>query len=114
MAEYEQAIKEIVVAVDKTIDSIQNQALRRGYQAANVLTNTVKEVLRGQRSGRRYAKKGGGSYTASAPGEPPAVRTGALRVSFQRRCRGEPYGSDFIVYAITESSLQANGYLLGE
>ncbi len=114
MAEYEQAMKEITVMVDKTVENIKGQVQKRGYEAANELTNAVKEVLSGQRSGRRYAIRGGGSYTASAPGEPPAVRTGVLRASFQRRCCVKESEKVLLIYAITESSLKANGYLLGE
>ena len=72
----------------------------RGYRAANELRNASQLVLRGQRSGRRYAIPNSGAkrrhrdkvtgrlvrgrrYTASAPGEPPAVRTGAFRAGWQ-------------------------------
>lgn len=56
----------------------------RGYRAANELRNASQLVLRGQRSGRRYRVPGTRKhYTASAPGEPPAVRTGAFRASWQ-------------------------------
>lgn len=56
----------------------------RGYRAANELRNASQLVLRGQRSGRRYRVPGTKSYyTASAPGESPAVRTGAFRASWQ-------------------------------
>lgn len=56
----------------------------RGYRAANELRNASQLVLRGKRSGRRYRVPGTRRhYTASAPGEPPAVRTGAFRASWQ-------------------------------
>ena len=78
--------------------SIKHQMERRAYWSANELRNTAMLVLRGQRSGRRYKVPGtyrrqrdktdgkmkrGRYYTASAPGEPPAVRTGAFRMSWQ-------------------------------
>ena len=96
--------------------------MKRGYQAANVLTNEVKKILSGQRSGRIYkvkktggkSKKSGVVYTASAPGEPPAVRFGTLRTSFKRRTYAEQNGKELIIHAITESDLQVNGYLLGD
>ncbi|MBR1566700.1 MAG: hypothetical protein IJ649_08050, partial [Oscillospiraceae bacterium] len=50
----------------------------RAFRAANELRNASLEVLSGSRSGRHYR-----GYTASAPGEPPAVRTGALRMSWK-------------------------------
>lgn len=71
---------------------------KRSYTAANELRNAALNVLRGQRSGKRYKVPGtyrrqrdktdgkmkrGRYYTASAPGEPPAVRTGAFRNSWQ-------------------------------
>ena len=84
--------------IDTITDSIKHQMERRSYLAANELRNASLLVLRGQRSGRRYKvpgtyarqtdkasgkKKNGRYYTASAPGEPPAVRTGMFRLSWQ-------------------------------
>lgn len=122
MGDYKQAMHEIGVIVNKTVEEIEQKAMKRGYQAANVLTNEVKKVLSGQRSGRIYkvkktggkSKKSGVVYTASAPGEPPAVRFGTLRTSFKRRTYAEQNGKELIVHAITESDLQVNGYLLGD
>ena len=79
-------------------DTIQRKMEARGYRAANELRSSALRVLRGQRSGRRYKvpgthrrqrdkvdrkMKNGRYYTASAPGEPPAVRTGVFRMSWQ-------------------------------
>lgn len=49
------------------------------------LTNETKKTLTGQRHGRVYRVVGTkhAYYTASAPGEPPAVRTGRLRNSIK-------------------------------
>jgi len=84
--------------VSETTQSIQHQMESRAVSAANALRNEALEVLRGQRSGRRYKvpgtykrqrdphdgkMKNGRFYTASAPGEPPAVRTGNFRRSWQ-------------------------------
>ena len=79
-------------------------------------------MLSGQRSGRNYKVKGTGGkskksgivYTASAPGEPPALRFGTLQKSFKRRTYAERNGNGLMVYAVTESNLKVNGYLLGE
>lgn len=122
MGDYKQAMHEIGVIVNKTVEEIEQKAMKRGYQAANVLTNEVKKVLSGQRSGRIYkvkktggkSKKSGVVYTASAPGEPPAVRFGTLRTSFKRHTYAEQNGKELIVHTITESDLQVNGYLLGD
>lgn len=85
--------------IAKTVtDQITHEMERRSYLAANELRNASQLVLRGQRHGRRYKvpgtykrqrdkvdgkMKNGRYYTASAPGEPPAVRTGAFRMSWQ-------------------------------
>lgn len=81
---------------------VKQQMERRSYLAANELRNSALMVLRGQRSGRRYKVPGtfrrqrdkvtgkmrnGRYYTASAPGEPPAVRTGTFRNSWQPEAR---------------------------
>lgn len=83
---------------DAITSQIRTQMEGRAYQAANELRNSSLLVLRGQRTGRRYKvpgtyrrqrdpatgkMKNGRYYTASAPGEPPAVRTGAFRLSWQ-------------------------------
>lgn len=62
-------------------------ALDRNLRAAtdHYLSELRKNLLRGQRSGRRYRVPGGKTrkYTASAPGEYPANRTGTLAQSYQ-------------------------------
>lgn len=81
----------------------------RAYRAANELRNASQLVLRGQRSGRQYNVPGTGrmryykrgsrdgkhkagtatityrKYTASAPGEPPAVRTDTFRAGWHTK-----------------------------
>ena len=122
MGNYKQAIHEIRTIVNKTVEEIEQKAMKRGYQAANVLTNEVKRILSGQRSGRIYkvkktggkSKKSGVVYTASAPGEPPALRFGTLQKSFKRRTYGDKIGNNLLIHVITESDLQVNGYLLGD
>ena len=71
--------------IAKTVTTeVQKQMESRSYRAANELRNSALMVLRGQRGGRRYRVPGTKRhYTASAPGEPPAVRTGAFRLSWQ-------------------------------
>lgn len=86
-------------AVASVYPQIVEQLKQRSASASYKLRNAELEVLRGQRSGRIYKKPGTGrvkylkrsktvrityrTYTASAPGEPPAVRTNALRSSFR-------------------------------
>ena len=67
------------LAVQAVLESRINRNVERACQH---LTNQVKKTLTGQRSGRLYRVAGtvtGQRYQASAPGEPPAVRTGRLR-----------------------------------
>ena len=67
--------------VSEAAAGISRQAASRGVRAVNALRNAELNVLKGQRSGKRYRKYPYKSmYTASAPGEPPARRTGNLRL----------------------------------
>lgn len=92
-----------LVDIAETVTTeVRHQMESRSYQAANELRNSALMVLRGQRSGRRYKVPGtyrrqrdkvtgkmrnGRYYTASAPGEPPAVRLGHFRLSWQPEAR---------------------------
>ena len=60
-------------------NQIQSDVRRRCYEGAYMLENAAHDILAGPRSGRTYKRPDGGHYTASAPGEPPASRTGNLR-----------------------------------
>lgn len=88
--------------VENAVERIKYQMRGRAYRSANELRNAALLVLRGQRNGRRYKvpgtyrkqrdkvtgkMKNGRYYTASAPGEPPAVRTGTFRNSWQPSAR---------------------------
>lgn len=80
-------------------DQIISHMMRAGTRGSVELKNASMIVLRGQRHGRRYNKPGSGrvtydrknktarvsysQYTASAPGEPPAVRTGMFRLGWK-------------------------------
>jgi len=71
-------------AIEDTVKRIRQQVEARSSEAANELRNSSLEILRGQRSGRRYRVPGKKVYyTASAPGEPPAARSGLFRISWQ-------------------------------
>lgn len=61
---------------------INQKVASRGTRAVNALRNAELDVLKGQRSGKKYRKPytKKATYTASAPGEPPARRTGNLRL----------------------------------
>lgn len=56
----------------------------RVFAAGNTVRNECLKTLRGNRHGRLYRVPGTKVYyRASAPGEPPATRTGALRQSLR-------------------------------
>lgn len=76
--------------VAKAVDKINWEVKSRATRAANELRNSSQKVLRGQRSGRVYRRPfASGHYTASAPGEPPAVRSGDLRRSWRQKTGSE-------------------------
>jgi hypothetical protein len=57
-------------------------------EAGSLLAKRLTTLLTtGARTGRRYAYRGG-AHQASAPGEPPASRTGRLARSVEYRTRG--------------------------
>lgn len=120
------SLEEIVKSAN---DSVKHQLESRTYRASNELRNSALIVLRGQRSGRRYKVPGtyrrqrdktdgkmkrGRYYTASAPGEPPAVRLGHFRESWQTDPR---YSNAFNAYwARIKSDIRTDDgkYVLGE
>lgn len=113
--------------IENSTEIIKAQIEKRSYEAANELRNAAMLVLRGQRSGNRYKvpgtfrrqrdkddgkMKNGRYYTASAPGEPPANRTGNFRNSWQASAR-VVYGS--YISRIESNIKTDNGkYTLGE
>jgi hypothetical protein len=101
--------------IKTTLKGVEQEVASRSYRASNELRNSALFVLRGKRSGRVYRVPGTGkTYTASAPGEPPAVRTGAFRLSWGTHVRVERYGKRFIAVSAIESGLRAGGNLLGD
>ena len=69
--------------IENAIKQVEAELPERARFASAVLRNATTEVFRGTRTGRVYRTPRGGRYTASAPGEPPAIRTGALRESWR-------------------------------
>lgn len=63
---------------------IEEEMHSRTYRTANELRNQAMIILGQQGGGRRYRVPGHKvRYTASAPGQPPANRTGAFRASWK-------------------------------
>ena len=98
----------IQAEIKQITQTISNEMQSRGYRVSNELRNTALEVLRGQRSGRIYRVPHSKSYyQASAPGEPPAERTGTLRNSWAQQVSTE-FGQDTIT--ITSSIVSTVPY----
>lgn len=100
------------IAVDDTVKKVNREAASRGTRAVNAIRNAELEVLRGKRSGRVYRKPHTKShYTASAPGEPPARRTGNLRLNWNGTVESSNTGSGLRVTAVLESQERYSTYL---
>ena len=75
--------KEVVRAIEST-------ATKRVLEAVTAVRGQTLETLSGSRSGRTYRVPGSRrTYTASAPGQPPASRLGELRQSVKTALKTE-------------------------
>lgn len=84
----------IRATVKDQVTNINRKVVSRGVRAVNAIRNAELEVLKGQRSGRVYRKPHSkATYTASAPGEPPARRTGNLRMHWNGQVKSESASS---------------------
>lgn len=100
------------IAVDDTVKKVNLEAASRGMRAVNAIRNAELEVLSGKRSGRVYRKPHTKShYTASAPGEPPARRTGNLRLNWNGTVESSSTSSGLRVTAVLESQERYSTYL---
>ena len=94
--------------VKEAVSRCKTKAQVAAVRSANQLRNSALNILRGQGGGRVYKKPhSGSSYTASAPGATPAVRTGALRMSWAMNVSGG--GGSFKVSIV--SGVQYANYL---
>jgi HK97 gp10 family phage protein len=81
--------------LDSVMKQIDETVKARMNEAVNTVRNHAVETLSGSRSGKTYRVPGTKvTYTASAPGEPPAVQTGELRQSISTEIEGE--GRDIV------------------
>lgn len=104
----------IRATVKEQVANINRKVISRGVRAVNAIRNAELEVLKGQRSGRVYRKPytKRATYTASAPGEPPARRTGSLRLHWSGQVKSENVsGGGVAVVAELESQESYAGYL---
>lgn len=97
--------KAVSVKVSKMTADVDRKVLSRGVRTINALRNAELEVLKGQRSGRVYRKPytKKATYTASAPGEAPARRTGALRLHWKGDVEERETSRGIGVTAVLES-----------
>lgn len=101
------------VGIEKAVEDIRQQVESRSYKAANELRNSSLEILRGQRGGRRYRVPGKKTYyTASAPGEPPAMRTGLFRISWEPTALKN--GDTYISRVESDRRTSKGKFLLGQ
>ena len=104
----------IQAKMSETTMNIDRQIVSRATRALNELRNAELEVLRGQRSGHTYRKYPYRStYTASAPGEPPARRSGNLRLHWNGTVETASSGEGVTVSIVLESQERYSGYLEG-
>lgn len=109
------ASQDIGKVIASTLKGVQKEVSQRAYRASNELRNASLYVLRGARSGKTYrVPNTGKKYKASAPGEPPAVRTGTFRLSWGTHVHVKKNGSHFRAVSSIESNERAGGRLLGE
>lgn len=113
-------------AVREVVENLNRQVASRATRAVNAIRNAELEVLTGERSGKRYTvpdtgrtdrktgkriRGSGVKYTASAPGEPPARRTGNLRLRWSGSVETSANSNGTEVIATLESEMPYAGYL---
>lgn len=93
------------------VNQIRDQMYSRGVRSSYKLYNASQEVLRHAGHGRRYKLPHSRAYyTASAPGEAPAMRTGMYRAGFSPKTFA--FGDSVI--SRVENEVKVNGYVLGQ
>lgn len=98
----------IEAETEAILAAIKQQLPSRAYRGANELRNSALDVLAGQGSGRTYRVPGTSRYyTASAPGEVPAKRTGAFRLSW----KPDSFGGGTTFTSRIESSIKYADWL---
>jgi hypothetical protein len=110
----DEAAAKIEEISDNIMSHIANQMIARGFSAAMVLYNNTQLVLRGSRHGRTYLiPNTRRHYTASEPGESPAIRTGVLRESWRPETHAEGVGDNLEVHSNAVSTYKVGGRVLG-
>ncbi len=80
----------LVFHTKEVVKKIEDTAAKRMAEATQAVRTQVLETLSGSRSGRTYYVPGTRrTYTASAPGQPPATATAELRQNIETSVEGE-------------------------
>ena len=95
------------------VEKINRQVLSRGVRAVNAIRNAELEVLKGQRSGKKYRKPytKRATYIASAPREAPARRTGNLRLHWTGQVKKEMAANNGVRIIAELESQEYSGFL---
>lgn len=105
------SVPDISMIVERKVTAIGKEMKSRAVRGSRALKSAETRVLRGQKSGRVYKKSYKKThYTASTPGEVPAVRSGTLWRSFNpvgKTTGGGPLSVEISI----ESNLHYAGYL---
>lgn len=102
----------LAITVEKEVREIGQKAASNGVRAVNAMRNAELEVLKGKRSGKIYRKYPFKStYQASAPGEPPARRTGNLRLHWNGHVETSQTADTTTVVAVLQSEEEYASYL---
>lgn len=97
----------------KILGEVEQETASRAFRAANELKTSAQRVLKGQRSGKVYRKPftKKAKYQASAPGEPPANRSGMLRLSWSPVAASERTADSFVIKPAISTNIKYAPYL---
>ena len=97
--------QELKICIQKAVKELGEQVTSRGIRVASALRNAELEVLSGSRGGRVYRKPHtkAATYTASAPGEAPARKSGNLRLNWKLAVKKSSSGKGTQIISMIES-----------
>lgn len=99
--------EKVQIRIEKSVKKVSREVVSRASRVSNALRNAELRVLSGQRSGKVYKKPHSrATYTASAPGEAPARRTGDLRKSFAPYVESTPSGRETTIRSGIRSNVE--------
>lgn len=99
----------------RIVGEVEQETASRAFRAADVLRTSAQNVLKNdpKRTGREYRKPHTkkAKYTASAPGEPPANRSGMLRLSWRAASAAERTADSFVIKPAISTNIKYAPYL---